>query len=530
MDLHEPTIRHDPRAGHVSGLVHALSQRSALLTTDQERFKAVSDALAEILDFDRLTIAILPEEGQPPVPVFQRGGSRDAPPSDNDVGPGPVAGLRNTSVAADAGTVVSNKAVLNYYDASKESCRQVISCPVVIDGLQSGLIELELTTRDERQFSRHDLWIVETIGNTSTLALALIEIKSGGERRAQAAAGPLTGELADLMMTEPAPAVVMERIAERVAAIGYCDVLLMRYESGGWIGTEPVVRDADPSRVRARRLLLDRLRNLQPSMSFIDPAETNVVETAMLANLVSEVRDVLGQLPEQPHELDEVAHALVFSLPSELGGPLVLVALRSDPGVQQFTEADRSAIWRAIQSLSPALLSATLADRLDRASRERDAMLRMVRAIGAGRTTLDRIKVACRTVQLLLAYDYVAITDWNTEPPTIRFEAGRTATGPVTLVHKGTVTDVGRYDEPRIITDFPKIPPLDTASYPLHVAEELSASLTFRLQWSGKTFGSLILGYRRPHHFPPTERRFAESIAHVIMASLGPELSRPERA
>ena len=523
MAMRDHVIRDDPRAARVSGVVHRLTRHSTVRMTDRQRFEAVGNALAEMLDFDRLTITHLPPEGAPPVPVFQRGGVVKHPPGREDRGSSATTGIGGTPLARDEQTIVAN-AVLETYDDSGFTGRQVITVPVVVDGHQCGLIELERTTRDERHFTANDLWIVETIGHTSTLALALMGIGT----RSDAAVAWRSDELTDLMVSGATPAVVMERLSRRVAATGNCDVMLMRRESGVWIGTEPVAQDA--SRLRALRLLLDRLRNLQPSTTYSDPAGRAASETAMLADLVSEIHDLLEQLPELLPDQDEDAPALVFSLPPERGGPLVLVALRSGPGARLFTETDRSAIANAIHALSPALLSATLAEGLDRASAERDAILRMVRAIGVAQTTLDRIKVACRTVQLLLACDYVAITDWATEPPTIRFEAGRIAPEPVTLLHKSTVADVRRRVEPRIITDFPRVPPLDSASYPLHVAEGLKASLTFRLQWSDRTCGSLIIGYRRPHHFLPPDRQFAEAMAHVIMASLGSELSRPRRA
>ena len=525
MAMHEPMIRNDPRAARVISLLHALGRRSAFLTTDQQRFEAVADTLAEILDFDRITIALLPRNGAPPVVVFRRGGSRTAPVGSADPGAGSTTDTGGTPLVHDPGSLQAH-ADLRYYDDLKVGCRQVMTCPVVINGRVRGLIEVELTTGDERHFSRNDLWIVESVSNTSTLALALTGTGRESDTKPHAPGNVVTDELIDLMVTGPTPSGVMQRIAQRVAASADCDVVLMRREHGVWVGAEPVTQDA--SRMRSRRQLLDRLRALQPPQRDGDQASADASETAMLANLVAEVHQLIEAIPERMQH----SRALIFTLPSELGGPLVLVTLRSasDPEdqVRHFTEQDRSAIWHTIQSFSPALLSATHADGLDRASAERDATLKAVRAIGAGRSTLDRIKIACRTVQLLLVADYVAITNWATDPPTIRYETGATASEPVTLVHKGTVGDVRRQDEPRVITSFPTVPPLDIASYPLHVAERLSASLTFRLQWSGRTFGSLVIGYRHPQRFPVTHRRLAESMAHVVVSSLGSELSGPE--
>ena len=521
MTMHEPVIRDDPRAARVISLLHALSRHSAFLTTEQQQFEAVGDTLAEILDFDRLTILASPQDGEPPVTVFRRGSPRQAPIERDDLGPGFATESHGIPLAQEPGSVLTN-AAFRYYDDRKAGCRQVMTCPVVVNGRRCGLIELELTT-DDRHFSLNDLWIVETICHTSTLALALMSAGSSSETKAHAPRHALTDELFDLMVTGPTPAGVMQRIAQRVAVNGDCDVILMRREHGIWVGAEPVTRDA--SRTRSRRLLLDRLRNLQPPASDSEHAGPGSSESAMLAKLVAEVHDLVGEIPDR----GEDSSASVFSLPPELGGPLLLVAFRSasesEDQVRHFTDEDRSAIWHTIQSFSPALLSATHADNANRTSAERDAILKAVRAIGAGQSTIDRIKIACRTVQLLLVADYVAISDWNTDPPTIRFATGGTASEPVTLVHKGTVGDVRRQDAPRIITDFPRVPPLDIASYPLHVAEELSASLTFRLQWSGRTFGSLIVGYRQPQHFPVTDRRLAESMAHVVVSSLGSELS-----
>lgn len=529
MVAHELTIRDDPRLGRVSTLIHALGQRAAFLTTDQQRFEDVADALAGVLEFDRLTVAVIPGAGEPAVPLFRRGG----PVADDGSGSALTPRTSPASLSSDSRDASTN-AVLENYATHKEGFRQVVTCPVVSGGRQCGL--LELASRDERRFSENDLWIVETIVHASTLAQTLAGRTSGSEPPERPADDELIGELVDLLGSGPTSAAVMEHMAKRVATTGNCDVLLMFRRDDVWIGGEPVARDA--SRLRDRRLLLDRLRNIQPPvqkpMRPAERARTGQSETAELADLVSRLRDLLEQLPEllteQPLGREELSRSLIVSLPPALGGPLVLVALSTDPGDQDFREEDRFAIWRIVRALSPALLSATLTESLNRASAERDAILRMVRAIRAGRTTLDRIKVACRTVQLLLACDYVAITDWTSDPPIVRFEVGRTAPAPVALSRKGTISDVRRHDEPRIITDFPKVPPLKVASYPLHIAEALSASLTFRLQWSGRTFGSLILGYRRPRHFPATDLRFAESMAHVVVASLGPELSRPEDA
>ncbi len=345
----------------------------------------------------------------------------------------------------------------------------------------------------------------------------------------------LIGELVDLIASGPTPAAVSERIAGRIAASRDCDVLVMRRDSDTWIGAEPVVRDA--SRRRAGRVLLDRMRTIPWQCQ--RPAhherrtgtEAEALDAAaQLADLVLRIDELLALPPEQTPPADEAWNAMVFAVPVELGGPLILVALRSEQEDRAFNEQDRAGIEGTLRAFSPALLSATLAERLDRAFAERDAVLRMVRAIGLGRTRLDRIKVACRTVQLLLVCDYVAITSWDTDPPAICFDAGRIATGPVTLTRKGTVTDVRRHDDPRIITDFPNVPPLDIESYPLHVAEELSASVTFGLRWSGRTFGSLIIGYRRPRNFAESDIRFAESMAHAIMASLRAELGGRGRA
>lgn len=344
----------------------------------------------------------------------------------------------------------------------------------------------------------------------------------------------LIGELVDLIASGPTPAAVSERIAGRIAASGDCDVLVMRRESGVWVGAEPVVRDA--SRRHAGRVLLDRIRTIpwqcqrptnHSSRAGVDAGATDA--EVQLADLVLRIDELLALPPEQTHPADKTWSAIVFAVPVELGGPLILVALRSELEDRAFGDQDRAGIEGMLRAFSPALLCATLAERLDRAFAERDAMLRMVRAIGLGRTLLDRIKVACRTVQLLLACDYVAITDWDIDPPAIRFDAGGIAPGPVTLTRKGTVTDLRRHDDPRIITDFPSVPPLDIEAYPLHVAEELSASVTFGLRWSGRTFGSLIVGYRRPQTFAESDIRFAESMAHAIMASLGSELGDRRR-
>lgn len=519
MVTHEASIRDDPRTGRVSALLHALSQRTALLTTDQQRFGAIADALAEIVPFDRLTIAVVPCENEPAIPVFRRASPADGPLLNDGAGSALPAGVPRMSV----------NAVLDSDAMTREGFRQVITCPVLIGGRPCGLVQL--ATREAQRFSESDLWIVETIANTATLTQALARSRTADGNRERLTVDELMLELAELIASRPTTEAVMERIAERVAASGDCDVVVMSRQASGWIGGPPAVRDS--SRLRSRRLLLDRLRTLQPPVQ----RRSNHTErggagtsdaTAELAELVGRIDELLNSLPGQMPDLDEMGSSMVCSVPPELGGPLVLVALRSEPGDHPFTDDDRAGIWRLLRALSLALLTATLEESLTRADGERDAIHRMVTTIGTGRTMLDRLKIACRTAQLLLACDYVAITNWDTDPPTVRVAIGQIASESVTLSRKGTITDVRRHEGPRIINAFPSDPPLDAASYPLHIAEGLSASLTFRLQWSGRIFGSLVLGYRRPRLFPVGDLLFAESMAQMVVASLGPELSRHE--
>jgi GAF domain-containing protein len=520
MIVRDLAIQHDPRAGAVSSILHDLSHRASSMSGDRDIFEAVADGFSEVLRIDRLSVVLIEGDSEPLTQVFRRGSS-----DDNLI-------VRGRSDPLIVRCMTSGHAVLheicdNAFDTPVDGTyiergfRQVVVCPILIDDQHHGL--LEIASKDEHRFTGNDLWVVETISSTLGLMLAGQALRREAQARARGDA--LLRDLGHLMRSRPLPDQVLKYAAERIGTTVDCDVLMMRRDNGAWIGEEPFVRD--PTLMRARRALLNRFTNVQAPVQFsLRHAETSSHDTTGneardLAELVSRIEELL--------EREDIYRSVLAPFTPETGGPLILAALRSNQGDREFSAEDRSAIGLIMRYVTPALVNATLDDDLSRALGERDAIHRMSTAIGSGKNTLDRTRIACRTAQLLLACDYVALTDWSTQPPNLRFVVGSTISEPLPLSRAGTITAVRRSGDVRIINDFPNDPPVKVAWYPLHMAEGLRASLTYRLQWSGKTVGSLVLGFRRPRHFPATDLRFGESLAMAIVASLGPELNVAER-
>jgi len=514
MILRDQSILNDPRAGQVSTTIHELIQPVSSLRSDEEIYEAVADAISMTLEFDRLSIVLTQGDIAVMLPVFLRGA-----PIDHTIV------LRRSDPLVVRAMTARNTFLHNIGDGSfdtpaederiRQGFKQVAVSPVIIDDQNFGA--LNISSKKEGLYSERDLWIVETISNTLGLMLAGSKLRREAQERARDA--ELLLELGHLMLSTLEPSEVLRHAAERIGATVNCDVLIIHHHDGTWSGEEPFVRDA--SQLRSRRTLLDRISSIQP------PVQPHLRHPGLSARDSSDMTQALVDLISRIDELlesEDIYRSLISPGTSETGDPLILVALRSHHGDREFSEEDRAMIGQILRYVCPALVNATLNHYLTRALHVREAVHRMATAIGSGKSTLDRTMIACRTAQLLFACDYVALTDWSTQPPNLRYVIGSNTTEPLTLSRAGTVTAVRRSGDVRIINDFPSDPPVKVAWYPLHVAEGLRASLTFRLQWSGKTFGSLILGLRRPRHFSETDLRFAESMANAVVASLGPEL------
>lgn len=515
MIVREPGKAHDPRAGELRAIVHDLSQRAVSLATDNDLYDAVASSLNRLLEIDRLSI-LMPRDGDERlIPLYVRSAESDDPVM--NVQPSPF--VTQMPSARDA-------IVLDLPDARAEdgngrrTYRQLIISPLMIENRQVGAIEI--ASEGANRFTANDLWIVETISDVLGLALGARMFRKQARDRAWDDA--LIGGLIDLIRKELEPGRVLSHVAERIGTTIDCDVLIVRLIAGTWTAEEPFVRDA--ALLRARGALLKRMENTFPPSQH--PPRRDAVPSRGSNNELHELNRLAASIGDLL-ESEDIDGSLIVPLDTGIGGSLILVALRETSGDSAFTDTDRARIERALRFMTPALVNAILHDDLARALGERDAVLRMSSAIGAGENTSDRIRIACRTAQLLYSCDYVALTDWSTQPPNLRFVVGSTSTEPLVLSRAGTITAVRRSGDVRIINDFPSVPPSKIAWYPLHVAEGLRASLTYRLHWSGKTFGSLILGFRKPRYFSHSDLRFAESIAHAVVASLGPELHAEKR-
>lgn len=513
----DSAIRHDPRAAAVSAVMYELGQRAGSLQSDQDIYEAVADGIARILDVDRLSIGLIEDaadDAKTMIPVFARGAPIEDTVSSGRPNPLVLQVLTmKRAVLYHRGDACNNPELAS--GCVRTGWAQRAISPVTIGDQHVGVLEIDST--DQHRLAENDLWIVESFGNM--LGLMLSAWKLTAQRRKQAMHDALVRDVAPLMTCRREPKEVLRQLAEQIGRSVDCDVLILRSLDNGWVGEEPFVHD--PSRLRERRSLLDRIKSIQPPVQSplrnagSLPGDSSG-STHDLADLVSRIDEML--------ESADIDRSVISSLCPDAGGPLVLVALRSNHGGREFSDEDRATIEYIMRYMSPALINARLNDDLARVLGEREAVHRMATAVGSGRNTPDRIGIACRTAQLLFACDYVALIDWSTQPPTVRFAVGSTSTEPFTLSRAGTITAVRRSGDVRIINDFPNDPPLKLAWYPLHVAEGLRASLTYRLQWSGKTFGSLILGFRKPRRFSESDLRFAESMAHAIVAGLGPEL------
>lgn len=514
MPGHDPVIRNDPRAGDVSTLIHALGLRAGSLTSDETIYEAVADGMSQLLGIDRTDIFMMQGDSERMSPVFRRGAALTDEIMGTLLGP-----LLKRSMT-------SNRAFLDTIDtasitspAGRESMpfeEQVAVCPVMIDDRHVGA--MAITSQGEAPLSETDLWIVETI--SMLLGLMLANRKRAGLEQERWTDDALLRELARHRASRSEPGQILVYAAQYLGSSIDCDVLFMRREDGAWTTDEPFVRDlAD---LRARRSLLDRLRSIEPSIQrpFRDAESDPIGPRRADRN-----PDGLEAYINEELEKEELFQSVIFSNSSSAAEPLVLIALRSGSPERDFSDEERARIERTMRFVTPALVISSLTMEFARALREREAIHRMTTAMGAGRTTTERIRIACRTAQLLFSCDYVALTDWTVQPPGLRFVVGSITSEPVVLSRPGTITAVRRSGDVRIINDFPTDPPVKVDWYPLHAAERLRASLTFRLQWSGTMFGSLILGFRRPRHFSGADLRFAESMAHAIVGSLGPELN-----
>lgn len=514
MTVRALAIQHDSRTGEMSSLIHDLSRRADSLTNDRDIYPIVADGISQVLEIDRLCIVLTRGDSDWLEPVFVRG-----TPIEQSI-------VIRRSDPLVMRCMATNHAILHNvgdggtdtpaeHERIRRGYEQVIVSPVFIDDQDFGAIEISST--GENCFSVDDLWIVESISNTLGLLLAGSKLRRGSQERTRD--DELLHELGRLTLSTREPREVLRSAAERVGRTVDCDVHIMRCEHGTWVGDEPFVREE--SQLHAHAMLINRIKSIRPPVQLtlrqIENSASDVASAIQdLGNLVSEIDGLL--------ESEDIFRSVVMPFAPETGGHLILVALRSNHGDPEFSDQDRALIGHVMRYLTPALINAILHDDLARALREREAFHRMSTAIGSGKDKVARIGIACRTAQLLFSCDYVALTDWSTQPPNVRFVVGSETTVPTTLSKAGTITAVRRSGDVRIINDFPNAPPLKAGWYPLHAAEGLRASLTYRLQWSGKTFGSLILGFRKPRYFSETELRFAESIARTIVASLGPEL------
>lgn len=515
MIVREPGKAHDPRAGELRAIVHDLSRRAVSLATDDDLYSAVASSLNRLLEIDRLSILMTRDGDERLIPVYARSARNDDPVT--NVQPNPFATPERS--ARDA-------VVLDLPDAGPEdgngrrTHRQLIVSPLVIEDRQVGSIEI--ASEGANRFTANDLWIVETISDVLGLALGARIFKKQARDRARDEA--LIGGLTELIRKELEPARVLSHLAERIGTAIDCDVLIVRFVAGTWTAEEPFVRDA--ALRRARSTLVKRMESISPPSQH--PPQRDAVPSRGSNNEIHELNRLAANIGDLL-ESEDIDGSLIVPFDTGIGGSLILVALRATRGDSAFSDNERARIERALRFMTPALVNAILHDDLARALGERDAVLRMSSAIGAGKDISDRIRIACRTAQLLYSCDYVTLTDWSTQPPNLRFVVGSTSTEPLILSKAGTITAVRRSGDVRIINDFPSVPPSKVAWYPLHVAEGLRASLTYRLHWSGKTFGSLILGFRKPRYFSQSDLRFAESIAHAVVASLGPELHLEKR-
>jgi K+-sensing histidine kinase KdpD len=497
-----------------------LTQRIANARTHEEIFEVATDEIARFYDFDRCTLVVHDRQNRSMRIDYVR--SPEISYSTD--------GTWQFDTGTVAGWVVSHAEPLIYQigpedrfvrddERRQQGIKELVSLPLMIEG--EAVAALTLSSTKTGFFREEDLWILRTLVDHLSVAVAATNLRRQAERRAQRS--QFLAEVSAKIASVPDVNSILHDVLKTAEPLlGDLQVIFRIDHVEGEIhfqtlscSTERLARVAEP---------IFRGRSPTERGAFIGPATQG--ETIFIPDLrAAEISETARQNSERIGALS------VIALPLRAGGALLgaYVTARTIDSLlegtwEPFTEDD----LRLAQNFSDRLAAALLNQRLHDETRQTLAVSEALLQIGqelSSSVDLDQIcPLVASFARLLLNADYAGIV---TEDSAGTF-AWRAMVGNQTNVHLSVrlvrgqrlIGRVLQTHDPMIIEGFPDNPEFPLEHFPVHAAERMRSSMGLPLRAGDHIFGVLVVGYRQPHSITQTEVRLGEALANQAAIAL----------
>ena len=497
-----------------------LTQRISTARTYEEIFDVGLDELARFYDYDRCTIAFHDRQNHTMRIDYVRS-------------PGityPTDGTWQFDIDTVAGWVVSHGEPLIYQigpedrflrddERRKRGVKELVSLPFMVEG--EAVAALTVSSTKGGIFHDEDLWILRTLVDHLSVAVAATNLRQQAERRALRSQF-LAEVSAKIASVQDVNSILNDVLKSAEPLLGDLQVIYRIDQVEGEIhfqtlscSTERLARIAEP---------IFRGRSPTERGAFIGPAtqgETIFIPDVRTADISDSARvnsERLGALS-------------VIAMPLRAGGALLgaYVTARTidrllEGNWEPFSEDD----LRLTQSFADRLAAAFLNQRLHNETRQTLAVSEALRQIGqelSSSVDLDQIfSLVSNFARLLLNADYAAIAAEDADGTF----AWRAMVGNQTNAHlsarfiygQGMVGRIAKTRETMIIQGFPENPEFPPEHFPIHAAERMRTTMGLPLRAGEHIFGALIVGYRHPHVITQTEVRLGEALANQAAIAL----------
>jgi signal transduction histidine kinase len=497
-----------------------LTQRIATARTYEEIFTVGADELNRFYDFDRCSLAFHDRVSRT-MRIDHVRGRYVTYSSDRTM---------QSDIGMVGGYVVEHAEPLLYQlgpedrfvlddERRDQGIKELVSFPLIVDG--EAIASMTISSTNSDIFHAEDLWIVKTIVDHLSVAVASTNLRRQAEARARRA--QFLAEVSEMIASvQDVDSILLDVMKFAEPLLGDLQLIYRGDQVEGEILFQAI--SCSTERLRAIAEPIFRARATRERGGFIGPAAQG--ETIFIPDLRS------APIADSARENSERIGALsVIGLPLRAGGELLgsYVTARTIDRVlagayEPFNEDD----LRLAQHFADRLASSFLSQRFHDETRQTLAVSEALRQIGqelSSSVDLEQIfQLVTNFARLLLNADYAAVA---AEEPDGSF-AWRAIVGNQTDAHLsarfvygvGMVGKIAETRETLVIEGFPDNPDFPAESLPVHAAERMRSSIGIPLLSMDRVFGSLIVGYRHPHRVTTSDIRLGEALATQAAVAL----------
>ncbi len=490
-----------------------LTQRIATARTYDEIFSVGAEELARFYDFDRFALSFHDRASKTARAGFVRSrniiyaGDKTSHPETNT--PGGWAVIHGEPLLYQLGP---EDRFVGDDERRNQGVKELVSLPLVVDGEPIASLTVSSTIPDT--FRLEDLWILETLVDHLSVAVASTNLRRQAELRAERA--QFLAEVSGMIATVQDVDTILNDLLKIAEPLLGDLQLIYRADQ---IAEELHFQAISCSTERLAAIAEPIFRGRSPHVrgAFIGPAaqgETIFIPDIRTADIDETARD----------NSERIGAISVIGLPLRAGGEFLgsYVTARTIDRVvagnfQPFDEDD----LRLAQHFADRLAGSFLSQRFHDETRQTLAVSEALRQIGqelSSSVDLEQIfQLVSNFARLLLNADYTAVA---AEEPNGSF-AWRAVVGNQTEIYRTArfvyggdlVGRIAESGETLIIEGFPDNPDFPPQEFPVHVAERMRSALGVPLLSGERVFGALIIGYRNPHRITTADVRLGEALA-----------------